>query len=269
MTMKRFDVGGIKIACKTEGEGLDVVLLHGFCEDSSIWEDVARALVSGGFRVHLIDLPGYGESEVLPACSMEAMAEKVQGVVEQLGIQHCILIGHSMGGYVSMAFAERWPDYLKGLGLVHSHPFADKPERRAPRLKSAEFIRSNGHHAYVAQLIPNLFPADFAAENEELVTRLIEKAKTYAPEAIIGSLEAMAARPNRAEVLSSLTCPVLFIVGDQDTAIPNDQSLEQLPLPVIASVHLLEDIGHMSMFEAPEKVEAIVREFAELCSGAR
>ncbi|NUO00775.1 MAG: alpha/beta hydrolase [Saprospiraceae bacterium] len=260
--MKIFNIGGVPVACKIAGEGPDIVLLHGFCEDSNVWTGTVGALVAGGFRATVIDLPGFGQSGLLLHYSMEAMAEVVHDILETLGVENCTLLGHSMGGYVAMAFAERWPESLNGLGLIHSHPFDDKPERKAARIKSAEFIRKNGHHTYVAQLITNLFPQAFAADHPGLINGLIETARAYPSAAIVGGQEAMTERPDRSAVLKNLTCPVLFIVGELDSAIPYDQSLLQLPLPAIASVHLLEGIGHMGMFEAPEKIHRIVLAFA-------
>lgn len=254
-----------QIAYQSEGRGPAVVLLHGFGEDSRVWDEFREDLLEEKYRVVRIDLPGLGASEVLPEMTVEAMAEAVQAVVETLGLDPFVLIGHSMGGYVGLAYAERHPDRLAGLGLFHSHPYADSEAKREDRRKSIEFVERQGHVIYLKQLMPKLFHPQFARSNAFLMDKLIYRATKYPTAGITGALRAMMERPDRSAVLTEITCPVLFIVGREDKVVPADKSLEQTHLPAVASIHLLEKVGHMGMFEARKKTQRIVRQFVEYC----
>lgn len=253
------------IAYSTQGKGPAIVLLHGFCEDSTIWSDFQSALADAGFQVVCIDLPGFGGSEPIPHASIEQYAEAVEAVVGTLELSRFVLTGHSMGGYTALAFAEKHPERLAGLGLFHSHPYADSESKKEARRKNIQFIENHGHIMFVKQLMPMLFAPAFAASNSYLVGKLVHAASMYPPAGIIGGLEAMIARPDRSHILKNSSCPVLFIVGEEDQAIPADQSLSQTVLPPTAAVHILEKTGHLGMLEAPKKTGRMLREFAGFC----
>lgn len=259
-----FSFRGVDIAYYSEGKGDPVVLLHGFCEDSAIWEGYAQGLPD--CRLIRIDLPGFGASQYLPGASISDMAEAVHGIVVSLVSTPVILIGHSMGGYVSLAFAERYPYLLRGLGLFHSHPFADLEEKKAGRNKSIAFIDQHGHVPFVRQLIPGLFSPDYVAQHPNRVNYLIDRAGGYGAEAITTALAAMRDRPDRSHVLQGLNVPVLFIIGLLDSAIPHSQSMEQTYLPAVADIQLLDEVAHMGMWEAPEKSLRIIRNFIAFCN---
>jgi len=171
-----------------------------------------------------------------------------------------------MGGYVSLAFAKKHESYLKGLGLFHSHPFADSEEKKEARQKSIEFIQKNGHYHYVKQLVPKLFPAPFAGSNNFLINKLIHAASLFPSEGIIGGLTAMKNREDRTDVLKKIKCPVMFIVGKKDDLVPQKGSIEQTAMPAVSHIHLMEEIGHMGMFEARKKTQKFVKQFVEFCS---
>ncbi len=256
-----------KVAYSVQGKGADtLVLLHGFCEDSSIWDEWKADLVAAGYRIVCVDLPGFGESEPAREASIEYYADAVHAVVEEeLGQNRFLLIGHSMGGYTALAFAEKYPAQLVGLGLFHAHPYADSEAKKEARQKSIRFVQEQGAALYVKQLIPDLFAAAWAKTNPFVVNRLIHRASAYLPQGITDGLTAMMTRPDRHGVLARASWPVLFIIGEEDKAIPAEWSIAQTSLPAIASVHMLEKTGHMGMLEAPRKTQQIVREFAEYC----
>lgn len=263
--MKKVEFKGGEVAYEVNGKGTNIVLLHGFCEDSSLWEKFQNDLLEENYRVLLIDLPGAGRSDRPAEPSIDAMAEAVHQVVETVNFTSFILIGHSMGGYVSLAYAERYPERLQGLGLFHSHPYADPEEKKAQRTKSIQFIERQGHELFVKQLIPKLFTAKYVRSNSFLIDKLTYRAAKYDPGGITDGLKAMRDRPDRSAVLSALTCPVLFIIGRKDSAIPHESSIAQTHLPRTASIHLLEKVGHMGMFEAERTTQKIIRDFAEFC----
>ncbi len=262
--MQYIQFKGKKIAFRVQGKGQPLVLLHGLCEDSTIWDDFIKNLTD--CQIIRPDLSGFGESEILPEHSIELMAESVKAILDELNIAQCVLVGHSLGGYVSMAFAEKYPSVLKGVGLFHSHPFEDSDEKKAEREKAIEFIQKNGHILYVKQLIPKLFAELFATSNEFLINSLIFKASQYQPDTIIGAQKAMLSRTDKSDVLKNMKCPTLLIVGKQDKTVPYDLSLKMLPIPNLADIHILPKVAHMGMFTARDKTMKIVKQFVEFCA---
>jgi len=245
------------------GTGQPVVLLHGYCEDQKMWDHFIPLLPSEKYIT--IDLPGFGNSEVIPDISIEGMAEIIMAVLEKLKIEKTILIGHSMGGYISLAFAEKYPAALTGLGLFHSHPYADSALQTASRNKSINFLKRNGVAHYAKQLIPKLFPAGFTKFNVFLVNNLIYRASRFPVEGLICGQQAMRDRPDRSKVLTEINCPVHFIIGKKDTLIDEESALEQTTLPDNSLIHILPDAGHMGMFEYPKKTAAMVWQFIKYC----
>lgn len=263
--MKHTTYQGHRISYNVKGKGLAVVFLHGFCEDSRIWEDFKHDLIEEKYRVVVIDLPGFGQSDVIEDISIAGMAEAVLTVLDALKLEKVVLIGHSMGGYVSLAFAEQYPDRLMGLGMFHSQAMADSEEKKENRQKSIDFIRRQGSALYVKQTIPGLFAPNFINSNTFLIEKLSFRASQYAPEGIIAALAAMKNRPDRSDVLREIACPVLFIIGKLDGAVPLENSMAQTSLPNRADIHILEKVGHMGMFEATKQTQSIVRQFVQFC----
>lgn len=258
---------GRKITYRIGGEGKAIVFLHGFCENLSMWDDFNPAWSSDDYQIVEIDLAGFGQSDPNPELTMESMAQDVRAVLKEASIESCILIGHSMGGYVGLAFAELYPGFLEGLCLFHSHPFADTDAKKPARRKSIDFVRRRGGRLFVHQLIPDLFPPAFNKEHPDFVKELVQAAEQIDSEAIALASQAMLDRKDRSEVLEQIDCPVLFIVGDEDNAVPFELSLSMVYLPKVASIKILRGVGHMGMFEAKEKTEKMVAEFVGFCGG--
>jgi pimeloyl-ACP methyl ester carboxylesterase len=257
---------GRRVAYKLEGatDGLPLVLLHGFCEDHSIWDPSLPHLHA--IRLLRLDIPGFGHSDLPEAPSMHVYADAVRAVLDDLSIEQCVLVGHSMGGYIALEFAEKHPHRLAGLGLFHSHPFEDSAEGKKARLRGIEMLQSGKRDLYVAQLFPGLFAKAFAAAHPVLIQALIEKGKLHSPEGIGAALEGMMARKNHLETLRRLECPAMFLLGSEDAIASPEQVLKAAVLPKIADVHVLPGVGHMAMFEAPQKSAEIVRWFWEFCA---
>lgn len=254
-----------KVAYRSEGKGEPVVLLHGFCEDSKLWLEFSEDLREEHYRVIAIDLPGFGQSEVASEPGIDYYAAAVIAVLDELAVPKATLIGHSMGGYVGLSIAASQPHRLRGLGLFHSHPFADSEEKKAARAKSIDFIQRQGHFLYVKQLAPQLFGSRYTGSHPFQVDTVIHRAARFPEAGIIGGLQAMIDRPDRSEVLRTIACPVLFIIGKEDTTIPWDYSLAQTQLPAVSSIHILERVAHMGMYEATRQTQLIVRQFVDFC----
>lgn len=254
---------GKKVAYQVQGKGQTLVLLHGLCEDGTIWDEFIKNL--SDFRIIRPDLSGFGQSEILPEHSIDLMAESVKALLDELKVTQCVMVGHSMGGYVTMAFAKKYPSVLSGLGLFHSHPFADTEEKRAERLKGIEFVKRNGHIIYVKQLIPKLFAELFATSNEFLINSLIHKATRYPAQTIIGAQEAMLEREDHSDVLKNLSCPALIIIGKQDKTVPYPISLKMLSLATTSEILILPKVAHMGIFTARDRIVKTLKHFMELC----
>ena len=257
---------GRRVAYRVDGAaaGLPLVLLHGFCEDSSVWDGFVPFLQD--IRLIRVDLPGFGASDPVLPSGMDVYAEALRTVLDALAVEVCILVGHSMGGYVALEFAEKNPERLAGLGLFHSHPFEDGPERKEARRRSIEMLQSGKKELYVAQLFPGLFPEAYVRANPALIEALIENGKRQPAEGIAAALESMIARRDHRDTLRRAAFPVLWILGALDTIVPAAQALQAAVLSDVADVHLLPGIGHMGMFEAPEKCLEIVRTFWDFCN---
>lgn len=247
-----------------------VVLVHGFAEDSAVWDHQAEALKSS-YRLLIPDLRGSGgsrssrgsgRSEALTGpISMESMAEDLRALLDQEGIEQCILIGHSMGGYIALAFAEKYPKRLLALGLFHSTTYPDSEEKKAARRKAIEFIQSNGAAPFIKQSTPNLFSAGTRSERPELVAATVERYSDLSPDSLIAYYEAMIARPDRTGVLTQLDRPVLFVIGAFDQAVSPQHALEQSHIPNLSHIHILENSAHMGMLEETERSNNILHSF--------
>ena len=244
------------------GAGTAVVLVHGFGEDSRIWDDL-KQLLKEHYCVLVPDLPGTGGS-TLPAdllLSMESMASDIKAMLDAEEIRSCVLLGHSMGGYIALAFAELYPSYLNGFGCIHSTAAADTEAKKEARRKGIEFIKANGAGSFVKTTIPNLFAAAFRQSSPDVVEELIERGQALSAEVLIACYEAMMARPDRTHVLKHATVPVLLFIGGQDQAVNPDDALQQATLPSVCQVHFIPAIAHMGMYEAPEELYHQVSSF--------
>jgi pimeloyl-ACP methyl ester carboxylesterase len=229
-----------------------IILLHGFCEDHHIWDDMAARL-SNSYTVYAPDLAGFGSSAMPSSPDIDQQAALLYRDCTKRGIQQAVLVGHSMGGYIALALCRLYPAFVQGLCLFHSHPFADAPEKIEARQKHIAFVQRNGVEAFVKQLVPNLFAPDFVEQNASVVKQHVAHCIQCAPEAaVVFSLEMMIARPDQSSVMAELACPVLMIVGKQDSAIPYNWSLQQAHLADTTQLVVLDGVGHMGMIEQPE-----------------
>jgi len=245
--METINVNGIRFAYERRGTGSPLVLLHGYPLDHHLWDEVAP-LLADTFELILPDLRGFGESSTVDSFyTMEDIASDIAALLDHLEIQKAAIVGHSMGGYVALAFARLYPERLTGLGLVSTQVLADPPDRRDGRYKSAAEVADKGIASVVEAMTPK-FTADpqlqkFARENME----------RQQPAGYIGALKAMAERVDSTPLLSTLNVPVVIVHGDADSLIPIDRAREvKAALP---DAHLVEirGAGHMPMMEEKEK----------------
>lgn len=252
---------GKRIRYRDTGHGATIVLLHGFLENMGMWDHFAEKL-SGSYRIITIDLPGFGGSECLDTeHSMENMAAIVYDVLSHLSIDSCLMIGHSMGGYVCLAFAEAYPEKLAGFGLFHSHALADSPEARANRERAIAVVNSD-HGQYVFNFFPDLFAPENVSRLKTEISKLQLEASKTSQQSIVAALDGMKKRSSKIEVLVNSRVPVLFILGKKDSRVPFEKTLAQSALPAISEVLILDNVGHMGFLEAQQITLKAVRGFA-------
>ncbi len=242
------------------GKGNPVMLVHGFAEEGSVFNDQVNHLKEN-FLVIVPDLPGVGKSDMLQKENVSLLdyADVLKAIIDKENITSLTIIGHSMGGYISMAFAEKYPTVLNGLGLFHSSACADDAEKIATRKKAIAFIKENGTAAFLKTTIPSLFFN--VEESKEAINHLIEIGNSFAPAVLVQQYNAMINRKDTTAVLSSFAKPILFIMGEHDKAVPISQTLQQSHLPQIAYVHILRSTAHMGMKEQPDLVNKYLTDF--------
>lgn len=262
MQTKTFTYQSADIFYRIVGKGKPVVLLHGFAEDGDVWSRQVEFLKDHFFLI-IPDLPGSGRSELIEDMSMEGMAETIHALLAEEKIEQCCMLGHSMGGYINLAFAEKYPEKLTAFGLVHSSAFADSEEKKAMRLKAIEFVKKNGAFEFLKATIISLFTEQWYEGNRQQVDSIIEKSRNFTDEAIIKYYQAMINRPDRTSVLKNFNNPILFIIGVHDQAVPFKQSLQQCYVPRRSHIHILRHSAHMGMLEETSLINNFLLQFLQ------
>lgn len=242
------------------GSGKPVLLVHGFGEDGTVWRN-QEGYLKNKFQLIVPDLPGSGRSELIDDMSMEGMAEVIHAIIHEENIEACPVIGHSMGGYIVLAFAEKYWNHLTGFGLFHSSAFADSEEKKATRQKGIDFINQHGGFEFLKTATPNLFAPITKAERPKLVDEQVASLHNFSGPALVSYYQAMIKRPDRTAVLQNTSLPVLFIMGKYDAAVPMEDGLKQCYLPGKSYIHILHNSGHMGMLEEKEESNRILEEF--------
>ncbi|MES2573455.1 MAG: alpha/beta hydrolase [Bacteroidota bacterium] len=247
-----------KIFYSDTGKGNAIVLLHGFLENQTMWQDLVPEL-SKKYRIITIDLLGHGETECLGYVhSMEDNAEAVQAVLSKLRIRKAVFVGHSMGGYVALAFAELYPENVRALVLLNSTSKADSEERKTNRDRAIKAVKKD-YSSFVRLSIGNLFSPD----NRERLTDEIEKVKTEALktslQGVVASLEGMKIRKDREVLLHLTPYPKMLILGEKDPVLLHNDSLEQIENTAVKLVTFPD--GHMSHIENQDELKSVLLDF--------
>lgn len=250
---------------------------------------VENTLLNKGFHFIIPDLPGSGKSEMINDMSMEGMAEVLHEIIHEecyekksanKNIQPtggdsamvaspegggregvCTVIGHSMGGYITLALVEKYWNHVNAFGLFHSTAYADSEEKKVTRKKGIEFIKQHGGFEFLKTAVPNLFSPNSKSQMANSIESFIQSLKDLKAEALIAYYEAMMKRPDRTNVLKNTKNPVLFITGEYDTAVPLNDVLKQCYLPEKSYIHILKKSGHMGMIEESEIANRVLLEF--------
>jgi len=249
-----------KIYYRVAGRGPCLVLLHGFLESQNIWNDYSVEL-SKHFKLITIDLPGHGKTEnISEVHTMELMAEIVKELLDRLQIKEYVVIGHSMGGYVALAFAEMFSEGTKGFGVFHSHALADSTEAKINRGRAIQVVREN-HKDFISSFIPDLFTLRNQERFAEEIKELQAESRQMEKEGIIAALSGMRQRTDKLKLLKNTKVPVLFIIGKKDPRTPLDVMNEQISLPQHSEVLILDQVAHMGFLEAKNTCLSFIKDF--------
>lgn len=250
------------IAYSINGSGDPIVLLHGFLENSSMWNFYIHDF-SKRHQVITIDLLGHGQTESIGYMhTMEDMADAVHAVLYCLKIKKATFIGHSMGGYVSLAFAELYPDMVKGIVLLNSTSKEDSQERKLNRMRAIKAVKQD-YSTFIRMSIANLF----SEENRTKLTNEIEAVKLQALktplQGIISALEGMKVRKDREFILHTATFPILLILGKKDPVLNYEDNITQIEGTSTQLITLPD--GHMSHIENKNVLSDILTDFIQKC----
>lgn len=256
-----FDYKGGRINYSDSGRGHVIVLLHGYLESAEVWNGFAEELASK-FRVIIVDLPGSGLSDIYANThSMEFMAGVIKELIDHLGITKIFIAGHSLGGYVTLAFLELFCDRLSGYCLFHSSPFPDTPELIEKRKREIEIVKMGKKNL----MYPDNVVRMFASSNLEKFAKELQRSKDIAsriPEGgIIAVLNGMMIRPSRLSLMEQGKVPCLWILGTMDNYIPCELIQTRVNLPSNAKTVILSNSGHMGFIEERENSLKAIADF--------
>lgn len=256
--MPQFTYRSVSFYYTDTGSGPAVVFLHGFLENQSMWHRLAGDLPKK-YRKITLDLPGHGQSGNLGYIhTMEGMAEVVRALTDHLKLRKISLAGHSMGGYVALAFAERYPDMIRGLILMNSTAYADSPPKKTDRDRAIALVKQNPK-SFIRQSIPHLFRPKNRALYRPEINALKQQALLTSKQGIVAALEGMKVRPDREVLLHFGPYPVLFIAARHDPVIPFSLSAPQLDAERVRPC--ITENGHMAHIEDYETVYGAFKEF--------
>lgn len=248
---------------RESGTGTPLVLVHGFPFDSAIWKQTLDGL-SDVAHVLAPDLPGFGGSQGAgqgDEVSIEGYADALAKWVSDLQLGRIMLAGHSMGGYVTFAFARRHPEMLIRLIPVCTRPGADSDTAREGRYKLAAAVKEKGPQAVVDAMMPKLFAEGTEENNATLVDQVRDNMLHQPSASLQAAILAMAARPDATPSLGSIEVPVLVVSGAEDAIIPADEADAMVTQIKGARPVIIQNAGHLPMLENPAEFNAALRDF--------
>lgn len=253
MKEKSISHKGTTIGYFEEGSGSPLVFVHGFPMDHSAWDEFVEPFTEK-YRVILPDNAGFGKSS-LPNhdVTMDYYADCLKAILDEEKITECLMVGHSMGGYMVLNFARRFPNYLKGFGLFSSTSYADDDAKKQNRIEVAENARKSDGASFVNGMLHKLFGEKYASAHEKEIGEMKKYFGSVATaEGIAQASLAMGKREDTTEVLKNAKVPVLFIIGKDDKVVTPEKTLPLTHLPERSVIVMLEGVGHMGMIEDAE-----------------
>jgi pimeloyl-ACP methyl ester carboxylesterase len=254
---------GINISFSDHGKGKAIVLLHGYLESKEIWDPLSKLLVRN-FRVIAIDLPGHGISGVASEThTMEFMAGAVRAVIDSLGIDEVLMAGHSLGGYVTLAFLELFPQRLAGYCLFHSHANPDKEATIANRKREIRAVKAGKKNIIYPDNVTRMFSKKNLSEMKAALKRSKDIASVTPADGIVAVLNGMIARPSRVALVEKGEKPLLWILGRDDQYFAPEAATAGVRMPSNARVVILEHSGHLGFIEETALSARLISDFSD------
>lgn len=257
---------GKQLHYRDEGRDKDttLVLLHGFLQSLDVWSSYTLSYMRQ-MRVITIDLPGHGYSDTFSNIhTTEFMARCVKAVLDDAGVTQCVMVGHSLGGYVALAFADLYPYSLRGLGLLHSHALPDDEQNLQSREATCQQVQIN-RAGFIVDFVPTLFDVSKRSELSQEIKDLQDQCLETTTQSIIAVQKGMMKRPSRIHVLQKLQVPCLFIYGKNDNRLPLYLAVSQALEPHYSEMMILDHVGHMAHLEERDYVKIRIKNFVDTC----
>lgn len=234
---------------------MNIIFLHGFGEDATVWTEFLELLP----KEHTYFCPDYASLTNIE--SLDGYANWLKEFTTEKSIEKSVIIGHSMGGYIGLAYAEMFADEILGLGLFHSSAYADSEERKEIRLKTARVIDQQGTAKFIKGFYPNMFSEEFKEKNADFIEKQIERYSYFPKEALMNAQIAMRGRADKTSVLKEANYPIMILAGEKDTFVPKSAALEQIALLKNNQSAVLDGVAHAGMFENPTESAKVVTAF--------
>jgi 3-oxoadipate enol-lactonase len=261
MTTTRID--DIQLAYDDTGSGPAVVLIHGYPFNRSLWNEQVETL-SSTYRVVTPDLRGFGESDTSEGpVTMNRMAQDVAELMDQLGIEQAVIGGLSMGGYVALAFVKQFPSRVKALVLADTRAQADTEEAKQTRRQQAEKALSEGMPGIADAMLPKLLTPETVSKRPEVVKRVRDMMLKTKPQGAASALLGMTERADQSEFISTISVPVMIVVGREDAITPLADSEKMRSMIQPSHLVVLDNAGHVSNVEQPEHFNYALVKFLE------
>lgn len=245
------------------GNGFPVVFLHGFCESNTIWKALSKNL-SDECRIICPDLPGFGKSP-LPSenFSLADIGDNLVTWLKEKGIKNCVVIGHSLGGYISLEILRKHHGFVKGIGLFNSTAFGDLPDKKENRNKLIAFIKEYGVEPFLKTFVPSLFYPETADNHQKVITQITNEGLLVQPESVIKYAVAMRDRGDSIDLLKKYRDRIMLISGEFDQNVPLKKSMEMADILDKENTHVIKDSAHMSLFEQSDICYEAIRKFVK------
>lgn len=238
---------------------MNIILIHGFGEDHFVWTQFMTLLPAK----HTYYTPDYATFTDCEA--IDDYTKWLKQFLKERDVDKCVLVGHSMGGYIALSFAEQNPEMVQGLGLFHSSAYADDEERKASRLKTIDFIDRHGAEEFIKDFYPKMFTTHFKDSHKELIDSQIKRYSSLSKRSLKNAQLAMRNRKDTTQVLKNANYPIMIIAGEEDKFVPLEASKEQIKLLKKGHTKILSGVAHAGMFEQPEVCAKVVEDFIVAC----
>ncbi len=257
-------INGLSLYYEAHGAGDPILFIHGFPLSGELWRSLVPALEKK-YRLIIPDLRGHGRSASSPEVTMADFADDLATLLDDVGESRpVVLVGLSMGGYISFEFYRRYRKRVRALVLANTRAQADIPADISNRRAMAQRVKSAGSILVAEAMLPRLFGPEAP---EELRQRWLGIMSATAPEGIAAALEAMATRPDSFDTLASTSCPVQIIGGEDDILTPPKDAIRMQDVAPDARLEILSGSGHMSPVERPELFLTVLQRFLEELPG--